>query len=426
MSKRTNKYAGIKQLADGTYFARAYVNRSEYSRSFSTQAAAIDWRSRLVADLKSAPSHISYENGQWVGWLETQSGERFKIASAELRTAIAEFEKAKLQIGLGLWVDPEHKKLTLGDFIDEFREIKKHRSGKTWAGYNSLIRSHFGPLMDKSLVALSGKEIRAWLKAMEKRGVGAVARRQAYRLLHNILGVAVTEDKIDVNPANGVTFSNRRTKKIVPLEAEQVREIAKNGGKHGDMIWFTGMCGLRWGEVTALQVKHVNLMRARLNVEVAWSTDESGKRVLGPPKTGVSRSFKLPNEVIPLIQKRLAEKSPDDLIFEGRNGQPIGYSDFRKSFWKPAVQAAGLPNATFHELRHTCASQLIRIGAPILVVSEIMGHASPKMTLDVYGHLYEGQADKWMDNLGQHLVGEFRAPTEQERNPKQATSRKSA
>lgn len=405
MAKRTNKYAGIKQLPDGTYFARAYINRTEYSRLFTTQAAAIDWRSRLVADLKVAPDYLKYEKGQWIGYVETKNGESFEVSKSDLRDAVAEFEKVKLQIGLGLWVDPETKKLTLGRFIDEFRESKKDLSGKTWAGYNSLIRKHFGPLLDKSLVNITGKEIRAWVKSLEKKEVGPVARRQAYRLLHNILAVAVSDDKLDVNPVTGIKFSNKRTKKIAPLEASQVRAIADHAGKHSDMIWFTGMCGLRWGEVTALQVKHVNLMRGRLTVEVAWSTDEDGRRVLGPTKTEVPRTFKLPKEVMPLVEKRLVGKGPDDLVFEGRGGQPIGYSDFRKTSWKPAVDAAGLPNVTFHELRHTCASQLIRIGAPILVVSQIMGHASPKMTLDVYGHLYDGQADKWMDTLGEKLAG---------------------
>lgn len=405
MSKRINKYAGIKQMPDGNYFARAYINRKEYSRLFPTQASAIDWRSRLIADLKEAPDYLSYQKGNWVGYIETKTGESFEISKTGLQDAVAEYETVKLQVGLGLWVDPETKQLTLGKFIEEFRENKNDLSGKTWAGYNSLIRKHFGPLLDKPLVNFTGKAIRAWVKTMEKEGVGAVARRQAYRLLHNILAVAVSEDKLDVNPATGIRFSNKRTKKIVPLEASQVRTIADHAGKHSDMIWFTGLCGLRWGEVTALQVRHVNLMRGKLTVEVAWSTDENGRRILGPTKTDVPRTFKLPKDVLPLIEKRIIGKNPNDLVFEGRGGQPIGYSDFRKTYWKPAVVAAGLPKVTFHELRHTCASQLIRIGAPILVVSEIMGHASPKMTLDVYGHLYEGQADKWMDTLGEKLAG---------------------
>jgi integrase len=51
------------------------------------------------------------------------------------------------------------------------------------------------------------------------------------------------------------------------------------------------------------------------------------------------------------------------------------------------MKAAGLPHVTLHTLRHTHASQLITSGMDILTVSRRLGHASPTITLTVYGHL---------------------------------------
>ena len=56
---------------------------------------------------------------------------------------------------------------------------------------------------------------------------------------------------------------------------------------------------------------------------------------------------------------------------------------------------AGLPEwVTPHDLRHFYASTLIRSGASIKVVQARLGHASAKVTLDVYGHLFEDEDDR--------------------------------
>jgi integrase len=74
------------------------------------------------------------------------------------------------------------------------------------------------------------------------------------------------------------------------------------------------------------------------------------------------------------------------------------------------MKAAGLPHVTLHTLRHTHASQLITSGMDILTVSRRLGHASPAITLTVYGHLLspEDRAADIMQSLfadmgiGQH------------------------
>jgi integrase len=64
-----------------------------------------------------------------------------------------------------------------------------------------------------------------------------------------------------------------------------------------------------------------------------------------------------------------------------------------KSFFKPAVRAAGLPEALRpYDLRHTCASLLIAQGASVKAVQAQLGHATASITLDTYGHLFPSEA----------------------------------
>jgi len=50
-------------------------------------------------------------------------------------------------------------------------------------------------------------------------------------------------------------------------------------------------------------------------------------------------------------------------------------------------------------LRHTAASLMIQSGYPPNMLQEIMGHASITTTLDLYGHLYPGDMDRYADRL---------------------------
>jgi integrase len=89
------------------------------------------------------------------------------------------------------------------------------------------------------------------------------------------------------------------------------------------------------------------------------------------------------------------------LIFPSKVGTPDDPSNLRKDFIK-VLSRAGLPIMRFHDLRHTAASLMLNNGVPPIVVSRILGHAKPSITLDVYGHLYhemQTEAARIMDEL---------------------------
>jgi integrase len=72
-------------------------------------------------------------------------------------------------------------------------------------------------------------------------------------------------------------------------------------------------------------------------------------------------------------------------VFCGLEGEPRR-PDVISRAWRRTVTAAK-QKATFHSLRHTHASHLIAAGLDLLTISRRLGHASPAITLAVYGHL---------------------------------------
>jgi integrase len=108
-------------------------------------------------------------------------------------------------------------------------------------------------------------------------------------------------------------------------------------------------------------------------------------------KTHEARTVRLPRFLRDELAACLADRphAADDLVFTAPLGGPLRDSKWVPGSFKPAVRAAGLPSGLrWYDLRHTCASLLIREGASVKAVQRQLGHATATITLDTDGHLY--------------------------------------
>jgi integrase len=81
-------------------------------------------------------------------------------------------------------------------------------------------------------------------------------------------------------------------------------------------------------------------------------------------------------------------------------GSMMRLSNWRRATFMPARYRAGVSDRfRIHDLRHTAASLMIQAGYPPKMLQEIMGHASITTTLDLYGHLYPGEMDRYAERL---------------------------
>ena len=75
--------------------------------------------------------------------------------------------------------------------------------------------------------------------------------------------------------------------------------------------------------------------------------------------------------------------------------------------FEPLLRRAGLPDVRFHDLRHTCATLLLTKGVHPKIVSQMLGHSSVSITLDVYSHVIPGlgevAANAMEDALGENI-----------------------
>jgi len=113
--------------------------------------------------------------------------------------------------------------------------------------------------------------------------------------------------------------------------------------------------------------------------------------VLGTPKSGRARVVSLPKFVLRALEEHLvrhADPGPDALVFGSLNGSMMCGANFGRDVWKKALDTAELGHVRVHDLRHTCASLMIQVGAHPKAIQLHLGHASIEVTMNLYGHLF--------------------------------------
>ena len=104
--------------------------------------------------------------------------------------------------------------------------------------------------------------------------------------------------------------------------------------------------------------------------------------------------------------RALAGKSwkENGLVFPSEVGTPLEERNVLRRF-QAVCEANGLPRLRLYDLRHTHASLLIHEGVHPKKISERLGHSSIKLTMDTYGHLFEG-SDRDSAEKMERLFGE--------------------
>ncbi len=106
-----------------------------------------------------------------------------------------------------------------------------------------------------------------------------------------------------------------------------------------------------------------------------------------------NQGFKREIDLGPYMMTALKEwklacpKNDLGLVFPSQTGDPMEPTRMVRKYFYPALEAAGLRQIRFHDLRHTKVSLMIEQGENIKYIQKQLGHANPTVTLNVYAHL---------------------------------------
>ncbi len=324
----------------------------------------------------------------------------------------------------GRWTDPALARVTLNEWSQRWITAQVQLKPSTRYRYASLLRSQILPVWGQvTLERVTHTDVGSWVAAMTTSGLAPGTVRQAHRVLSLMLQLAVRDDRLVRNVAEGVALPRMQRHQPRFLSRPEVERLASEAERldgSGDLVRLLALTGLRFGEVVALRVGRVDLHRRRLSV-VESATEVNGKLEWGLPKTHQFRSVPLARSLIDPLGRRVKGRAPDELLFTSAAGAPVRLGNWSGRVFGPAAAAAGLSDLTPHDLRHTAASLAVAAGANVKAVQRMLGHASAAMTLDVYAGLFDDDFDALSDRLdGPHATS---APQHLDPQPPSAPGR---
>ena len=335
----------------------------------------------------------------WLARYRGPDGRRHSRTFRRKVEAEAWIRREESQIDRAEWVDPRGGAVVFSEWAQAWLKGLHEHKPKTLNEYRWHLESRVLPTFgDKRLRAIAPSAIREWQNGLLGNGLSAGTVRQSRQVLSLILGRAVDDGVLVRNPCEKVKPPTVRPRRQRFLTAVQLSDLANECGEYGPLVWFLGWSGLRFGEAVALLVGRVDVSRRRIRVEEA-ATEVRGRLVFGTPKTHEARTVIVPSYVIERIEPLLADKDSDEFVFTAPRGGALRANNFRGRVFNPAVKRFGIPDLVPHDLRDTAASLAISAGASIKAVQRMLGHASAKVTLDIYGGLFEEDLETLADTL---------------------------
>lgn len=302
-------------------------------------------------------------------------------------------DQMRAEMHRGQYIDPAAGKVLVADVGESWQKGLGHLKASTAMRYRGLFRKYVVPRFGKwRLTDVRHSDVREWVNDLSGQGLAPGSVRQAHRVLSLILDEAVKDGRLARNPAARVPLPRPRRLQPRFLTARQVARLIDAAGDHALVIAVLAFCGLRFGELAALKVRHVDSLRRRFVIAESV-TEVAGRLVWSAPKSHHSRSVPYPPSLSEQIAAACAGKGPDDLVFTAPEGGPLRLRNWRTRAFDPACARVGLVGFTPHDLRHTAASLAVGAGANVKAVQRMLGHASAAMTLDVYAGLFADDLD---------------------------------
>ncbi len=307
---------------------------------------------------------------------------------AELYLATVETNKAR-----GEYIDASAARVAIASLGTVWLANQTHLKPSSLRPLEIAWRLQVEPRWGKVPVGdVRHSDVQAWVTSLTA-GKSATTVLRAFGVLAGILDVAVKDRRVPVNVARGSRLPRKVARAHRYLTHQQVHDLATASGKHDVLVLLLAYTGLRWGEVIALRVRDVDLTRRRLAISEN-AVEVGPETIVGTPKNHKRRSVPFPSFLGDALAEAAIGKQPNELLFSGRFGEHVKRATRGQRTWfKSALDRAGLDPMTVHDLRHTAASLAVSAGANVKAVQRMLGHASAAMTLDVYADLFDDDLD---------------------------------
>jgi len=291
------------------------------------------------------------------------------------------------------------QKKRLSSFCDEWLVRNRTRvKESTYVKYRGVIENHVKPrLGDYSVEELSSDAIEKFsheLLFTDKLSSKTV--KDILTMLNSV--IKYIEKQLSVSLSNiEIVYPKVAKKEVRVLSKDEqtrlVNYLLKDMDEYKFGIMLSLLTGMRLGEVCALRWKNICLKEGTVKVnstiqrlsDLSNSGKGKTKIVITEPKSNTSvREIPLTEYAAKLCEAHWCN-NPDAFVLTGEQNR---YIEPRTMQYKIErfTEACGIEGVHFHTLRHTFATRCVEVDFEIKSLSEILGHSSPRITLERYVH----------------------------------------
>lgn len=246
---------------------------------------------------------------------------------------------------------------------------------------------------------------------LQREGRTAATVNRYLALLRTILNYAVTAGYLQVSPVRrfargSYLLPEPRPRRAPPLatpeEAARLLTVIRDRFPQWfGLFAFLLYTGARRGEAAGLEWKDVDMPRRLVTIRRSYRQ---------PPKSGRARTVPIPAEFAPLLaEHRLRDPWGGELVFpHPHTGEMLSQDARLRDVLDAACTTAGIPRMRGHDLRHGYASLFLMAGGSLTDVQRNLGHSTPVLTSETYGHIAEEHRIREADRCVEFGLGRVR------------------
>ena len=285
---------------------------------------------------------------------------------------------------------------------------KPNVSPTTYDGYEMIVKMHLIPSLGYiKLSDLKPIHIQSYQNEKLKKGsvyenkpLSTTTVLQHHRILSKALKQAVQWQLIKYNPCTAIPAPRKADTEIKTMTSNELKYIIDNAKeKMKDIITLAAYTGMRRSEITGLKWEDIDFINKSIYIKRSLVRTKNGHIFKKTKNKSSKRRIAITDSLINML-KRIKKEQTENKLFlgpeykdqnlvfcfsYGRHIRPV-YITHR---FKELVRKLNLGQYSFHDLRHTHATLLLKEGHHPKKVQERLGHASISTTLDIYSHVTE-------------------------------------
>lgn len=316
--------------------------------------------------------------------------------------------------------------VTLNDWFDRWMEIYKERSIRpnTKREYTHIYQKNISPYMGTRLItSIVKSDVQKLIDEAHDNGYKYERQNKIKVILRDMLQRALEDNLLVNNPVSGIKLRADKeiTAKSLTREEQNIFFSYCRNTFYDNLFNVAINTGLRPGELFALTIKDINLEQGYIDVNKTlvyqkYLDDECKTFHIEPPKTKYSyRKVPINSLCRQYLERQIelkeviAHKRPkqqNDFLFVTKFNTPLNsviYSDAIKAIIRNINLQRAFDNQfeifSGHTFRHTFATRCFENGIEAKVVQDYLGHASLKMTMDLYTHVSNEKSAKDIEKI---------------------------